>query len=94
LLDDNGFMVTCGFTWRPRKILWKDVDEFFVYRLGRGSEAIGFNFKRQPVDHSRFADAPLPPQASGSLPQGWDQAPEAMALELNRRREQALRAAT
>ncbi len=90
VLDDQGFSIAGGFAWRPTSFRWQDVSEFYLRRLGRGSEAIGFRLKATPRDQTRFADSPLPPPGEVYLPQGWDQPPEIMVQELNRLRARAV----
>jgi hypothetical protein len=90
VLDREGFTITGGLGWRPTRFRWQDVGEFYVYRLSKGTEAIGFKLKQPPRDHARFADSPSQLPAARSLPQGWDQTPASMVQELNSYRAQAI----
>jgi len=44
-LDPDGFTVSGGLVRSPKKIMWRSIEPFFVYRLPRGGKMIGFNFK-------------------------------------------------
>ena len=43
ILDHDGFTVSDLFG-RPHKTLWRDVSEFFEWRLPRGGKVIAFNY--------------------------------------------------
>jgi hypothetical protein len=90
VLDEEGFTITGGFGWRPTHFRWQDVGEFYVYRLARGSEAIGFKLNHPPRDFAHLADLPSQQLADGSLPQGWDQKPDSMVQALNSYRAVAI----
>jgi len=90
LLDGEGFTVGGGLVWSPKKILWRDVQGFFVYKPSRRVMMIGFNFepgvrKHTPLD--RFAATF---GAEGALPSGWPGRPEKMVEKLNAYRQRAI----
>ncbi len=90
ILDKDGFMVSGGFVRSPRKVLWRDVEGFFVYRLPRGGKMIGYNL--QPAARKQTALGKIARSfgADGALPKGWPGSPEKMAEDLNAYRLWAL----
>jgi hypothetical protein len=85
LLDHEGFAVAGGLVRTPRKVLWRDVELFFVYRLPRGGKMVGFNYRAQPRDVSPMARPGRRFGADGALPRCWPGSPEAMVERLNAR---------
>jgi len=90
LLDPEGFTVVGGFARNPKKVRWRDIDEFFVYRLPRGGKMIGFNYKPGAREVSPIARLNRRLGADGALPKGWAQSPENVATELNEYRVRAI----
>ena len=90
LLDDEGFIVTGGLTWSQRKIYWRDIDSFFLYRLPKGGKMIGFNYKPEARKDSILSNIARQIGADGALPKGWPLSDEQMVEELNARRLQAV----
>jgi hypothetical protein len=98
-LDADGFTLSGGLM-RPskaRKIHWRDVDPFFLYRIPGyrglpGPKAIGMNFTPQAPERTRLARFNRNKfGVDGSLPGLWSAGPEKMIAELNDYRERALR---
>jgi len=86
LLDPDGFSLFGGFARKPRKILWKDIDSFFIVRVGRG-ELIGFSYvvgKRPKALLSKTG------QVQGVLPRSWALSSQQMVDRLNVYRRRAL----
>jgi hypothetical protein len=83
LLDDEGFMVLGGFTRSRKKIYWRDIDKFFIYRLPRGIKAIGYNYKPSARKASTVNDLARSLGADGTLPKGWTRSPDKIVEELN-----------
>ena len=90
LLDKEGFTLSGGYDIRPRRVLWREINPPFVTKLGRGGVVVAVPFKPPPRDRSNFTDAP-PAGRPMLVLQGWDEAPETMAQDLNRWRDQAAR---
>ncbi len=90
ILDKDGFMISGGFVRSPKKVLWRDVEGFFVYRLPRGGKMIGYNL--QPAARKQTALSKIARSfgADGALPKGWPGSAEKMADELNAYRLWAL----
>ncbi|MBW8815160.1 MAG: alpha/beta hydrolase [Caulobacterales bacterium] len=88
-LDDEGFVLSGGFSWRPTRVFWREVEAFYVCQPGRGSRAVGFRYRSAAKDYSHLADD-LPTRRPTVVLQGWDEPPEAMVLELNRYRARAV----
>lgn len=82
-LDDEGFTVLVGFAKSPRKIYWRDIDRFFIYRLPRGVEMIGFNYRPDARDVSPMVRISRQLGADGWLPKGWTLSPAQMVDMLN-----------
>jgi hypothetical protein len=90
LLDRQGFTVLGGFIRSPKKIPWRDVEAFFVYRLPKGGKMIGYNYRPGARKDSALARVGRAFGADGALPKGWALSPENMVVELNAYRQQAL----
>ena len=91
LLDDEGFTLTGGFLRAPTRIRWAEVEEFFVHRLPRGGEMIGYTFVPGESARSMLAKLNRRLGADACLPKGWPVPAERMVDELNARRLRALR---
>jgi hypothetical protein len=90
ILDAGGFTVGGGLIRSPRKVLWRDVEGFFVYRLPKGGKTIGYNLApaaRKDTPLTRIASSL---GADGALPRGWPGSPEKMVEDLNAYRLWAL----
>jgi hypothetical protein len=94
LLDREGFTLLGGLARSPRKVAWRDLDGFFVYRLSRGTKMIGYNYRPGAREVPRLARFSRPFGADGALPMGWKQSPEAMVAQLNAYRAGALAEST
>jgi hypothetical protein len=92
-LDAEGFTLLGGFVASPKKVCWRDIDEFFIYRLPRGGKMIGFNYKPGVRPVSPLVRPHRLRGADGALPKGWARSPEEMVAELNAYRRRALGAA-
>lgn len=90
LLDSQGFTLAGGFIRSPKKIPWREVDAFFVYRLPRGGKMIGYNYLLGARKDSALARVGRAFGADGALPKGWTLSPEKMVAELNAYRQHAL----
>ena len=90
LLDQDGFTIVDGLVRTPKKTRWQDIDEFFVYRLPRGTKMIGFNYRPGARAASPMVRFNRRFGAEGALPAGWAQSPEQMIADLNQYRLQAL----
>jgi hypothetical protein len=90
-LDQQGFTVGGGLVRSPKKILWRNIDPFFVYRLPRGGKMIAYNYK-QGAERPRTLLMKLNGRlgAEGSLPRLWPGSPDHLVEELNAYRQQAL----
>ena len=93
-LDQAGFTVSGGLMRSPRKVFWQEVDPFFVYRLPRGGNMIGYmigyNFKPGARERTRMLDFSRRLGADGALPRAWPGSAEHMVDELNSYRTKAL----
>jgi hypothetical protein len=92
-LDREGFTVRGGFVRSPKRIPWRSIDPFFVYRLPRGGKMIGFNFRpgAEPR-HTLLRKLNRRLGAEGSLPKLWPVPPDQLVEELNAYRQRALEA--
>jgi hypothetical protein len=84
LLDEEGFTLKGGFIRSPKRVLWRDVDHFFVFEysipapLPVSVKRIAYNYKpglRKP----HLVGDPF----DGKLPNLWPKGPEDMVDELN-----------
>lgn len=82
LLDPQGFTLSGGMVRAPHKVLWAEVDRFFVYRLPRGGKMVGYNFKPGVRKPSALRSITRGLGAEAALPKGWPQSPEQLAEEL------------
>ena len=89
-LDEEGFTLSGGLVRTPKKVRWRDVDEFFVYRLPKGGKLIGYNYRLNSCAASPMTKFNRQFGADAALPKGWAIPPEIMADELNTYRRQAL----
>ncbi len=83
VLDDEGFTRRGGIVWSPKKIYWRDVDRFFVYRAAWGVKMVGFNYKPGARDVPSTAKLNRLFGAEGALSTFWARSPEKMVEELN-----------
>lgn len=90
LLDREGFTLAGGLIRFPKKIPWREVDAFFVYRGTRGGKRIGYNYLPGALKDSGLARLGRVLGADGALPKGWTLSPEKMVAELDAYRRQAL----
>ena len=90
-VDPEGFTVSGGLVRSPKKIMWRSIEPFFVYRLPRGGKMIGFNFKPEArADRTLLMKLNGRLGAEGSLPKLWPGSPDQLVEELNAYRKQAL----
>jgi hypothetical protein len=82
-LDPEGFTVGGGLNWRPRKILWHDVERFFVYTVGRGTKMVGYNYKPGVRPERAISFNARAFGADGAIPKAFPWSPQRMADELN-----------
>ena len=80
-LDPEGFRMSGGLVRSPKRIAWRSIEPFFVYRLPRGGKMIGFNFQPEAKPNRTL---------EGSLPKLWPGSPDQLVEELNAYRKQAL----
>ena len=90
LLDDEGFTLLGGYVWSPKKTSWRDIDDFFVYRVRRGGKMIGYNYRPEARPVSPLLRLSRLTGADGALPGGWVRSPEQVVDELNAYRLRAL----
>ena len=90
-LDPEGFRVSGGLVRSPKRIAWRSIEPFFVYRLPRGGKMIGFNFQPEGApDRTLLMKLNGRLGAEGSLPKLWPGSPDQLVEELNAYRKQAL----
>ncbi|MDG4881122.1 hypothetical protein [Mesorhizobium sp. WSM4884] len=90
LLDSDGFTLQGGFVRTPQQVLWGDIDSFLVYRLPRGSDAIGYNFRDDAKGASPLALTSKRLGTKVLLPGRWPLSTEQMVEALNAYRLEAL----
>jgi hypothetical protein len=90
ILDASGFMVSGGLVRSPRKVLWRDVRGFHVYRLPKGGKMIGYFLEPSVRKDTAMAKINRGLGADGALPKGWPGSPEKMVEDLNAYRLWAL----
>jgi hypothetical protein len=83
ILDEEGFTLAGGLFRAPKKILWRDIDHFFVLDLSadpfiQGVKAIAFNYKPGVPKNSVIGN-----RSDGRLPGFWPKGTEDMVDELN-----------
>lgn len=91
-LDQEGFCLSGGLMLpsRVKKIPWRDVKEFFVWRSGRGNKMIGLNFQPDASERSKFVRFSRTAfGADGALPGLWLGGVENVVEELNDYRARA-----
>jgi hypothetical protein len=89
-LDARGFMLRGGLIRFPRKVLWRDIEPFFLYRLPKGGKMIGYKFvpaSRKEMGLERAADSL---EADDTMIDEWRRSPEQMVEDLNAYRHWAL----
>lgn len=90
-LDADGFTVRGGSIRFPRKVLWRDIEPLFVYRLPEGGgKMIGYRFlpaARQELGLERAGDGL---EVDEAMLDEWKRAPEKMVEDLNAYRRWAL----
>ena len=89
LLDDEGFAIVGGLVRSPKKVYWRDVGEFFVYRLPFGPKAIGFNYKPGATRLPSLIKLNRRFGADAAFPTIWTVSPERMVEDLNAHRLRA-----
>lgn len=89
-LDANGFMVSGGLVRSPRKVLWRDMQGFHIYRLPRGGKMIGYYLEPSARKDTAMAKITRSFGGDGALPEGWPGSPEKMVEDLNAYRLWAL----
>ncbi|PVM92208.1 hypothetical protein DDF62_03395 [Caulobacter radicis] len=90
-LDADGFTLRGGSIRFPRKVLWRDIEPLFVYRLPeRGGKMIGYRFlpaARKELGLERAADGL---EVDEAMLDEWTRSPEKMVEDLNAYRRWAL----
>lgn len=89
LLDATGFEMLGGVRFRRNKVLWAEVDRFFLYSAGRAGKQIGFNYKPEVNRLGRMRPINRAFGAEGVLPNMWDMKPDAVVQLLNEYRMRA-----
>jgi hypothetical protein len=89
-LDSEGFTLGGGMVRSPKKVLWREVEGFHVYRLPRGGKMIGYSYAPGPKKESAAVAFARDLGAESALPRGWPQSPEKMVDLLNAYRLRAL----
>jgi hypothetical protein len=84
-----------GFTFEDnirsaRKVAWRDTENFFVWRSGRGNTFIGYKLKPEARSGSILAKANHRVGADGILPNIWPVSPECLATQMNAVRQGGL----
>jgi len=69
-LDADGFTLRGGFVRSPKKVLWRDVEGFFVYRLPKGGKMIGYNLRPAARKDTVLQKLSSSLGADGGHPQG------------------------
>lgn len=82
-LDADGFTLDGGFVRAPRRVLWRDIDRFFVRHGPRGVKLVGYNYRPGRAPPSRLAGVARQLGADGGLPKAWPLSPEALVDLLN-----------
>ena len=94
LLDGEGFTLSGGLIRSPKKVRWKDIGEFYVYRVPRSGTMVGYNFRPGARPESVMLELNRKLGAEAALPSGWPMSAEQMVDELNAFRAQALSASS
>lgn len=79
VLDDEGFTLKGGYIRSPKKVLWRDIDHFYVYVGRRGTQVVGYNYK----PGVREISPAIEPGPDKKLPTGWPMGTEDMVDKLN-----------
>lgn len=82
VLDSEGFTWFGGFR-RPQKVLWRDVDEFFVWQPALGAKAIAYRLRPEARLRTRSAWLGRKLGVDGSLPDTWRIPANDVAAKLN-----------
>lgn len=88
-LDAKGFTLRGGLIRLPRKVLWRDIEPFFLYRLPKGGKMIGYKFV--PASRKEMAlERADSLEADDAMIDEWPRSPEKMVEDLNAYRHWAL----
>jgi hypothetical protein len=91
ILDPQGFSIGGGLVLSPKKTLWRDVDQFFVYGVAPARKMVGFNYKPGVRDRSKLVKfSRRTAGVDGALPILSRGSPEQLVAELNDYRRHAL----
>ena len=80
--DADGFTLDGGLAPRPMRVLWRDIDRFFVYRGPRGVKLIGYNYRPGGAPSGKLTGLARSIGAEGGLPGGWPMSPEELVEHL------------
>jgi hypothetical protein len=89
VLDGAGFCLQGGLIRSPRKISWRDVEEFYVWRLPRGGVMVGYRYRVGATNVPRIVKFNRSFGADGALPRSWPMGTNELVAELNAYRERA-----
>lgn len=76
-------MLRGGLAFSPKKIFWRDIDDFFILDLTKGGKVIGFNYTEKARESAPMAKFSKSFGADGALPRGWTLSLENVVAELN-----------
>ena len=90
VLDRTGFSLEGGLAMSLKKVAWSDIDAFFVWRLPRGGDSVGYRYRPDAKNVPKMVNVNRAFGADGALPRAWPMGPNALVAELNAYRERAL----
>ncbi|KAF0214131.1 MAG: hypothetical protein FD139_2585 [Methylocystaceae bacterium] len=90
-LYSEGFTLAARWTLAPKKVAWRDIDQFFVYK-DKMSKTVVYNFAPGKAPGSLITNLNRTHGFEGWLPLGWRLTPEEMVERLNAYRARALAA--
>jgi hypothetical protein len=84
-----------GFTFvsslgNTKRVLWRDVDEFFVWRSDRGGEAVAYSLRPDAQPGTVLGMVNRTAGMDGSLPNVWSVSADELVFELESMRQAAL----
>ncbi|WP_149790509.1 STM3941 family protein [Mesorhizobium sp. NFR06] len=89
-LDRDGFILDGGLLVRPKKVAWRDVKGFHVWRPRNRSKSVGYDFEPGARKETALMRVNRRLGAEDCLPGGWQYSPDKMVEILNSYRLQAL----
>ncbi|MEZ2331419.1 STM3941 family protein [Mesorhizobium sp. RCC_202] len=89
-LDRDGFILDGGLLARPKKVAWREIKGFHVWRPRKRSKSVGYNFEPGARKETALMRVNRGLGAEDCLPGGWQYSPDKMVEILNSYRLQAL----